>query len=78
MDAGTPVVTTVHDLQVVGDAIPMTTHDVPIDIVVTPTQVIRTAHRLPRPRGLRWTELSAEQLAAMPPLRALQRRPRRR
>ena len=78
MSARTPVVTTVHELQVVDAAIPMTPHDVPVDIVVTPGGVIRTAHRRPRPRGLRWAELSREQLAAMPPLRALRRRPRRR
>jgi 5-formyltetrahydrofolate cyclo-ligase len=79
VDARTPVVTTVHDLQVLDGAIPMTGHDVPVDIVVTPTEVIRTAHRLPRPGGIRWSTLSAAQLEAMPPLRALQpRRPVRR
>lgn len=73
--ARTPVVTTVHDLQVVADPIPMTAHDVPVDLVVTPTRVIRPAHRLHRPRRIRWDELSATQLEAMPPLHAL--RPRR-
>lgn len=78
VNARTPVVTTVHDLQVVEGAIPMTAHDVPVDVVVTPTEVIRTAHPFPRPRSIRWTELAPEQVAAMPPLGALRRRPRRR
>ena len=48
-------------------------------VPTTPTEVIRTAHRLPRPGGIRWSTLSTAQLEAMPPLRALQpRRPVRR
>jgi 5-formyltetrahydrofolate cyclo-ligase len=69
VDARTIVVTTVHDLQVIADAIPMTAHDVPVDIVVTPTRVIRP-RRARRPRGIRWDELDAAQLAAMPAVAA--------
>jgi len=36
----TPVVTTVHDLQIV-EKIPREEWDVPVDIIVTPTQIIR-------------------------------------
>jgi 5-formyltetrahydrofolate cyclo-ligase len=67
----TPVLTTVHELQVVDGEIPMTAHDVPVDLIVTPDRAIRTRRKLPRPHGVRWRELSDEQLAAMPPLRAL-------
>jgi 5-formyltetrahydrofolate cyclo-ligase len=67
----TPVLTTVHGLQVVDEAIPMTAHDVPVDVIVTPERVIRTRRRRRKPRDIRWGELTAEQLAAMPPLRAL-------
>jgi len=38
--AQTPIVTTVHDLQIV-DGIPSEEWDVPVDVIVTPTQVIR-------------------------------------
>ena len=62
----TPVVTTVHELQVVEDAIPMTAHDVPLDLVVTPERVIRTRRRREKPGAIFWRELSEEQLAAMP------------
>jgi len=71
VDERTPVLTTVHDLQVVDADIPMTPHDVPVDLVVTPTRVIRTRRRRRKPRGIRWNELSEQQLADMPPLRAL-------
>ena len=67
----TPVLTTVHELQVIDDVIPMTLHDVPVDLIVTPDRVIRTRHLRRKPRGIRWNELAPEQLEAMPPLRAL-------
>jgi 5-formyltetrahydrofolate cyclo-ligase len=73
--AHTTVATTVHDLQVVADAIPMTPHDVPVDVIATPTRVVRRRGRtLPRPRSIEWTALSEEQIAAMPAIAALRRR----
>ena len=75
--SSTPVLTTVHELQLLDDAIPMTQHDVPVDLIVTPDRVIRTRHARRKPRGIRWDELSPEQLAAMPPIRALAARPGR-
>ena len=78
----TPVVTTIHELQVVDDRIPMTAHDVPLDVVVTPERVIRTGRRFAKPGGIIWEELSEAQLADMPALARLApkraRKPRRR
>ena len=71
VDARTTVLTTVHALQVVKDDIPMTPHDVPVDLVVTPERVIRTDTAFAKPDGIRRGELSAEQLEAMPVLRRL-------
>jgi 5-formyltetrahydrofolate cyclo-ligase len=59
----------VHALQVLKDDIPMTPHDVPVDIVVTPARVIRTRTAFAKPDAIRREELSAEQLEAMPVLR---------
>jgi 5-formyltetrahydrofolate cyclo-ligase len=73
VDARTTVLATVHALQVVKDDIPMTPHDVPLDLVVTPERVIRTRTAFRKPQGIRWHELSADQLAAMPVLRRLRR-----
>jgi len=77
VDDDTLVVTTVHDAQVVRGGIPMTPHDVPVDVVATPTRLIRARRAFPRPAGIRWGELSAAQIAAMPPLAALGRSSRR-
>ena len=73
VDDNTLVVTTVHDAQVVKATIPMTAHDVPLDVIATPTRLIRTRRAFPRPAGLRWDELNEEQIAAMPSLAALRR-----
>jgi len=73
VDERTVVVTTVHDLQLTPGEIPMTAHDVPVDIVVTPTRTIRARRTHTRPRRIRWNELDAAQLAAMPPLSKLRR-----
>jgi 5-formyltetrahydrofolate cyclo-ligase len=72
--ADTLVVTTVHELQVrPAGAIPITGHDVPVDLVVTPDRLIDCRNgRLPRPAGeIRWTELAEEKIDAIPLLRLL-------
>src|SRR5262245_22350217 len=78
VDERTLVVTTVHDAQVLRSRIPMTAHDVPVDVVATPTRLIRTRRAFPRPAGIDWNELSDEQISAMPPLAALARHASRR
>jgi 5-formyltetrahydrofolate cyclo-ligase len=72
VDARTTVVTTVHDLQVLAGTSPLTAHDVPVDLIVTPARVLRP-RRPRRPRGVRWGELEAAQLAAMPAVAAHRR-----
>lgn len=66
----TVTVTTVHPAQVMEDGrIPMTTHDFPVDLIVTPDEVIETGTALDRPPGLLWQELDQERLEAIPLLR---------
>ena len=62
----TPVLSSVHELQVVSDAIPMTAHDVPVDLIVTPERVIRTRGRRRKPSGIRWSDLTDRQIGDMP------------
>jgi 5-formyltetrahydrofolate cyclo-ligase len=65
----TPVVTTVHPLQIVDDRIPMRAHDVPVDFLITPEQVVAAPTLYPRPRGILWNLLPDERIRAMPILR---------
>ena len=69
----TPIVTTVHPLQIVADSrLPMQAHDWALNWIVTPDEVIETNTIYPRPTGLNWEELRPEQLAKIPILRKLQ------
>lgn len=73
----TIAVTTVHEIQLrPAGVIPLTTHDVPVDLVVTPERVIdcRPAHGLRPAARICWEDLTEEKIAAIPLLTAL--RPR--
>lgn len=71
----TPVVTTVHDIQVVDQGeIPVTGHDVFLDLIVTPERVIEVppdAAPASAPDGVRWDELTEEKIRSIPLLRRL-------
>ena len=72
IDQDTVIVTTVHDLQVLDEDLPETSHDFRVDVIVTPTEVIRTKAR--RTTGkIAWQELSEEQIEAIPALGQLRR-----
>ncbi|MGB7710744.1 MAG: 5-formyltetrahydrofolate cyclo-ligase [Microcoleus sp.] len=68
----TPIVTTVHSLQVVADSrLPMQAHDWALNWIVTAEGVIETNTSYPRPSGLNWDSIRPEQLAQIPILRKL-------
>jgi 5-formyltetrahydrofolate cyclo-ligase len=71
---GTVVATTVHDVQVLGAGrIPMAAHDVPLDVIVTPGEVVWCEGGRARPAGLVWEGLTEEKIAAIPLLARLAR-----
>lgn len=65
----TPILTTIHPLQLLAERIPMLPHDLPVDFLVTPTEVIATRPAHPRPRGIYWDLLRALKINAIPLLR---------
>ncbi|WP_418285316.1 5-formyltetrahydrofolate cyclo-ligase [Halorubrum sp. DTA46] len=81
-DDETTVATTVHELSVLdgpksavaaardsGEPLPNPdSHDVPLDLVVTPERTVRTETSYPRPTGIDWEKLDAETLDAIPVL----------
>jgi len=75
----TVAVTTVHELQLrPAGTIPVTSHDVPVDVIVTPGRVI-DCRRADRPRaavGIIWDDLTEQKIAAIPLL--AERRPAKR
>lgn len=58
----TPIATTVHDIQVVDVDIPLKPWDFTVDIVATPTRVLRREGPLRRPRGIMCGLLDAGKL----------------
>ena len=65
----TVIATTVHSLQVLDQLLPEQQHDCRVDLIVTEQEIIKCP-RSPRPPGLIWPTLSAEQIAAIPVLNA--------
>jgi len=66
----TPIVTSVHPLQIVDEEIPMTEHDIPLSAIVTPTEVIFPTFSFARPKGIYWRLLPKEKLDDIPVLKA--------
>ncbi|XP_039769467.1 methenyltetrahydrofolate synthase domain-containing protein isoform X2 [Ornithorhynchus anatinus] len=68
----TPVITIVHDCQVVdiseellGD------HDLTVDYILTPTRMIRTNCKRPKPQGIMWSKISYDMMERIPILKNL-------
>ncbi|BDR91791.1 5-formyltetrahydrofolate cyclo-ligase [Vulcanisaeta souniana JCM 11219] len=70
----TPVITTVHELQLVSDEIPREPFDLPVDVIVTPSRVIRTNRVDPKPRGIYWEFVTNEMFSEIPLLNELKAR----
>ena len=65
----TPVITTVHPMQVLDEELPWTQHDVPLDFVITVDEVIRCVgdrERFPRPQGIYWEDLDERKIRSIP------------
>src|SRR5688572_31102234 len=65
----TPIVTSVHPLQIVAEEIPMIEHDIPLSVIVTPTEVIEVGAQWPRPKGIYWKMLRPEKIDEIPVLK---------
>jgi 5-formyltetrahydrofolate cyclo-ligase len=69
--AGTPIITTVHPIQIVDEEIELKPHDIPLDFIITPDETIECHTRLPRPRGIYWKYLDSEKIEAIPFLKRM-------
>ncbi|CAH1775791.1 unnamed protein product [Owenia fusiformis] len=68
----TAVIVTVHDCQVTETPEEVIQdHDLPVDIIITPTRLIRCHHKFTKPDGIIWSMLSQEKLMQVPILRTL-------
>lgn len=72
VNSNTPIVTTVHSLQVVGDErVTMSAHDTPLNWIITPGEVIETNTTYPQPDGVYWDSIQEDQFRDIPFLKTL-------
>ena len=64
----TPVLTTVHAMQVLQEELPWTHHDVFVGYVATPEEVIHCSREMPRPTGIYWEDLNESKISKIPVL----------
>jgi 5-formyltetrahydrofolate cyclo-ligase len=69
----TPIVTTVHAVQVLPEAIEMRRHDIPVDVVATADGLMGLRPDFPRPGGLYRDELAPDKIAEVPVIERLLR-----
>lgn len=70
----TPITTTVHDIQVVEERIPLEPWDFTVDWIITPTKNIQARGPKIRPKGILWEYLQKDKLTRIPVLGALLKR----
>lgn len=63
-----PITTTVHDVQVFEESLPMDDHDVALDYIVTPSTILMAEHRPDRPRGIDREAVSPDRCREIPVL----------
>lgn len=66
IDDHTTIATTVHPIQILRENLPMTGHDIPIDLVATPRAVIELDNAYERPYGILWDHLQPPQIREIP------------
>ena len=64
----TIVVTTVHPIQILRENLPVTTHDIPVDLIATPRAAIDVERAYNRPTGILWDHLQPPQIHEIPVL----------
>lgn len=69
----TPIATTIHDVQLVEDNIPREPFDLPVDVITTPTRVIRVNRVDKKPAGIFWEYVTDEMLREIPLLAELKK-----
>jgi 5-formyltetrahydrofolate cyclo-ligase len=72
----TPIITSVHPLQIIDEKIPMIDHDIPLSAIMTPDEIIEIAKTLARPTGIHWKMLPQEKIDEIPVLKGRDRHQR--
>lgn len=71
IDDTNPIITTVHQIQILHENFSWEKHDIPLDFIVTPEETFETHSAFPKPEGIFWDFLTDEQIECIPILRKL-------
>lgn len=71
VDRETTIATTVHERQILEEPTKPDSHDLPMDVIVTPERVLRTDRRDDRPDGIDWELLEDSTIREIPILQRL-------
>jgi 5-formyltetrahydrofolate cyclo-ligase len=74
VNSRTPIITTVHPLQIVDEKIPLKPHDISLDFIITPSEIIKCKTKRRRHEGIYWEYLEEEKIAAIPLLKKMKAR----
>ncbi|HDJ51305.1 MAG TPA: 5-formyltetrahydrofolate cyclo-ligase [Thermoprotei archaeon] len=70
----TPIITTVHDVQISEEPLPYEEHDIVVDLIVTPTRTLKTIKKREKPKGILWDRVTDDMLEKIPILGVLKRK----
>src|ERR671924_282253 len=68
VSAKTVVAPTVHPIQILRENLPITAHDIPLDLIATPRAAIEVERAFERPMGILWDHLQPPQIHEIPVL----------
>jgi 5-formyltetrahydrofolate cyclo-ligase len=68
IDEHSLIATTVHPIQILRENLPVTSHDLPVDLIATPRAAIEVEGAYNRPRGILWDHLQPPQIREIPVL----------
>lgn len=71
VDENTPIVTTIHDVQLVKEDFEAAPYDLPLDYVATPSKIIRIREHRKKPEGIYWNLISTEKIMEIPVLQEM-------
>jgi 5-formyltetrahydrofolate cyclo-ligase len=74
VNSRTPIITTVHPLQIVDEKIPLEPHDISLDFIVTPNEIIKCKKKSRSLKGIYWEYLEEKKIAAIPLLKKMKAR----
>lgn len=73
VNPGVPILTSVHDLQLVEDSLPVEPFDIGVDETFTPSAALKSHTPPQKPRGIIWNYVTSELMDEVPLLKELRK-----